>query len=309
MFSWLSRFTKPVVPPATTRPRPAPAPAQGNGDATLASVPTEKISTWAWLLNAPPPHDGPLATHERALLAPIQDTLALETLPDNLVPRASAVIPQLMRALRQESGSRKEVVERIAKDQLLTAEVLRLVRSPLYRTQTPVASLDAAVSLIGTAGVQSAISRVVLKPIFAQTQQGLVALASGRTWQLAERQGEVCAGMATEAGLEWFDGFLAGTLHGVGRTALLKILDTAPSPGLPLWPCSQAWDTALSGMANQLFAKLALQWDIAPTLTAAAIDVLQGRNIEHASPLAHLWEASEQRTLQILVQDAARAPL
>ncbi len=309
MFSWLSRFTKPVAPRVEPRPRPATSSIHASSTDPLPSAPPERISTWAWLLNAEPPHDGPLAPHEQALLAPIQDTLALETLPDNLVPRASAVIPQLMRALRQESGSRKEVVERIAKDQLLTAEVLRLVRSPLYRTQTPVASLDAAVSLIGTAGVQSAISRVVLKPIFAQSQQGLVALASGRTWQLAERQGEVCAGMAANAGIEWFDGFLAGTLHGVGRTALLKILDTAPSPGAPLWPCSQAWDAALSDMANQLFAKLALQWDIAPTLTAAARGVLQSRNDEHASPLARLWEASEQRTLQLLVQDATRAPL
>lgn len=243
-----------------------------------------------------------MAPHEQALLEPVRAMLALDTLPDNLVPRASAVIPQLLRALRQESGSRKEVVERIAKDQLLTAEVLRLVRSPLYRTQTPIASLDAAVSIIGTSGVHSAISRVVLKPIFAQSQQGLVAAASSRTWQFAERQGEVCAGMAAEAGLEWFDGFLAGTLHGVGRTALLKILDTAGAETQPLWPCSKVWDAALSLLANQLFAKLALQWDIAPALTTAARAVQDPTAAGTAGPppLAGIWVASEQRTLMLL---------
>ncbi len=312
MFSWLSRFTQTGPARAgsaarqhkTTQPPPAP-PALPEPPVT-ANTQTPKLSIWAWLLNTPPPQPGPLRDAEQALVATVQAMLALDTLPDNLVPRASAVIPQLLRALRQDDGSRKEVVERIGKDQLLTAEVLRLVRSPFYRTQQAVESLDAAVSLIGTAGVHSAIARVVLKPMFTQAQHGLVAAASARTWQFAERQGEVCAHLATQAGLDWFDGFMAGTLHGVGRTALLKILDThAPAPD-SLWPCSQAWDDALSTLANQLFCKLAVQWNIAPPLTVAAQNVLAPHPAtdRRVLELAQIWQASEQETLDRFVKNS-----
>ena len=126
---------------------------------------TAEASALAWLLDGPPPRPGPLTAAERALLQPLDLHLRAARLPGDLLPRAPAVIPQLLGLLRQEQPPRAAMVQQVLKDMLLTAEVLRLARSPFYGNQ-PVDSLESALDRIGTAGLQSAMARVLLKPVF-----------------------------------------------------------------------------------------------------------------------------------------------
>jgi hypothetical protein len=299
MFGWLNRLRSapPAAVPAPAAPRRVDAgagPAAADGGDSAPPPP----SLLAWLLDAAAPHHGAPTAAERAALAPLDALLARPAWPADLLPRAPAVIPQLLGLLRQEMPSRAAIVQQIGKDVVLAAEVLRMARSPYYRSRAEIDTLDAAVTLLGTSGLQSAIARVVLKPVFDTQAGGLAGRSARRAWELAEREAEACADLAAQAGIERFEGFLAGLLHGTGRTALLRTLDRAGIE--PASPWSLAFDHALEDRADRMFGRLALGWQITPALSELAAAVAQ-RGLEDAGlPLAAALRQAQRQAAAVL---------
>jgi len=330
MFGWLTRLLSkppaaPSAAPVPARPRPpkqAPLPAAPQNivpeappatavPQTPAAVPepelkssvTECPSPLVWLLQVPSPQDGELRATERPLLDAIEATLNQPTLPAGLVPRAPAVIPQLLSLLRHPDSNREELVDRVSKDMVLAAEVLRLARSPYYRTSSEIDSLSKAVSMIGISGLKSAIARVVLKPLYDAKAGGLAAQASARNWPLAEHQSECCAALTTAIGLDRFEGFLAGMLHNTGRTALLRIIDRT---GLPLaWPCSSALDQALQQQSHRLYGRFMVEWQITAPLAQAGQTLAAEAD---APPQSLAWAVLESERLCLQDLSAAAPP-
>ncbi len=219
-----------------------------------------------WLLQIPAPLPLEVQSWERRPLDGVEQALALPALPPNLVPRAAAVMPALLQLLRQPEASLQEMVSKVQRDTLLTTEVLRMARSPLYGTEQTVDSRETAISRIGVSGLQSAMAKVVLKPLFSAQTTGLTGRAGPRIWIHAERQAQQAMALADATGLDRFDGFLVGPLHGAGRTAVLRLLDRQ---GMQLqWPWSLAFDQALQLAGHRLFGRLLMEWAISPSLTA-----------------------------------------
>lgn len=207
-----------------------------------------------------------LQSWEQRPWAAVHAALQQPRLPANLVPRAAAVIPALLQQLRQSDPSLHDMAERVQRDTVLTTEVLRLARSPRYASAQTVDSLEAAITVIGTTGLQAAIAKVVLKPLFSPQSAGLAARAGTRLWMHAEQQAQHASTLTEAAGLDRFEGFLVGLLHGTGRTGVLRVLDSQQIQ--PEWPCSQAFDQGLEDASHQLFGRLLQEWDISPSLTA-----------------------------------------
>ena len=268
------------------------------GGAHLAQTIGQRSMT-AWLLQCPPPVPATTTpVHEHAVVAALQRMVDGAKLPESLIPRASAVLPQLLRTLRQEAPSRLEWVEKVSKDQLLMAEVLRMARSAHFRTREPIQSLDGALSLIGQQGLKAAIARVVLKPVLTSDNPRLTGRASHRAWMANEAMGARCADHLRAQGMDWFEGFLAGTLWGVGRTAVLRTLDLAqldlPAPWTP------ELDATLDASAHQLFGRLVAGWDMTPLLNEAAQAFVQAPDGPHHHPLCVALLAAEREFLDAL---------
>ncbi len=273
---------------------------QARSDAPQAIV-TESstanpYSMTAWLLQCQQPLcNGTPSAHERAVTEALQRMLDAPKLPESLIPRASAVLPQLLRSLRQEEPSRLEWVDKVSKDQLLMAEVLRMARSVHFRTREPVQSLDGALSLIGQQGLKAAIARVVLKPVLTSDSQLLTGRASRRAWMANEAIGTRCASHLQAQGMDWFEGFLAGTLWGVGRTAVLRTLDLAPLD-LPA-PWTPELDATLDASAHRLFGRLVSGWDMTPLLNEAALEFIHATAPPELHPLCAALLATEREFL------------
>jgi hypothetical protein len=269
--NWLARLFSPrkaETPPA--RNSRAPAAAAVMPAAMPLAVAAEEIAFLPWLLGCAPLRPGPLLVAEQAALAALDKTLALPALPEDLLPRAAALIPQLLAMLRQTDLPVPALAQRVAKDVVLSAEVLRLASSPYYRAQGAVTDLTQAIALIGVAGLQTVVARVVLKPIFEAAPGPLSARASGRLWDHAEALAAATAGQAAQGGAEAFDGYLAGLLHGSGWTMALRVLDRAGT-GLAL-PPSAAFAAACTERAHRLFGQAAMRWSITPAFTAFGAD-------------------------------------
>lgn len=242
----------------------------------------------------PPPHPGEPDADEQALLAALDRVLAgmLET--KALVPRAPSVLPPLLALLRQPAPSRKALAERLTQDVGLAAEVLRLARSPLYYRAEPVDSLDAALALIGLDGLRLVMARTVLRPLYDAQGDGLLARAAPLAWTQSEGQAQAATALAVEHGLDRFDAYMLGLLAGIGRMALLRLLDRE---GLrPTWPMSQGQDAALSVRSRRLLGRLLATWGITPGLSQAA-QVLASQHPAAVGTLPWLVEASELGTV------------
>ena len=245
----------PTLPPQATRPAPiapvatpatAPMPlAQAQAVAVLDKPveetvpedppPTRNYRFFCWLIGVPAnaaarPPAGALIGE---LLGRIDEIIASETLRAGLLPRAPHVIPQLMKTLRDDRYSSADVADRISRDVVLTAEVVRSATSVLARgDDDEEIDLARAVQVIGTQGLRRAIANVVLRPIFDSRGSSLSARAATQIWKDADRKARLCAVLADQAGLDPFDGYLAGLLHNSGWTAVLRAIDNLEDLGI-----------------------------------------------------------------------------
>jgi hypothetical protein len=285
--SWLRPTSKHHRHPAKNTPHGP------NGSAADSTV--EPPNFLPWLLNTAPLTEAALSPVEQHALAEIQKTLALPTIPENLLPRASALVPQLIALLRQTSLPLPAIAERVAKDTRLSAEVMRLASSPYYRTQGDVANIQQAITLIGSGGLQTVIARVVLKPIF-QGDMGLqVAGAVERMWEHSELLAQHTAALAQPAGQLAFDAYLAGLLHDTGWKVAFCALERA---GITLeFPVSDRFANAMSEQVHRLFGHVTQGWAITPGFTAFAADARHKGLAASTHPMAGVLRAAQVKCM------------
>jgi hypothetical protein len=288
---WLSRLLgakEAAAPAPAAAPSLPAAAAAAPAPAALAVAAGGEPAAWAllgWLIDFPPPLAQPRAPGEAALLEAVDQVLGAAEIPDSLLPRATAFVPQLMAMLRQGDASVAAIAERVSQDAPLAAEVLRSATTVARGNTGPVQDLAQAVQRIGAAGVQQAVARVVFRPMYAAGAAGsLGARAAPRLWQHAERTSELAAAAARDGGLSAFDGYLAGLLHGTGWTIALRVIDKAGSP--PALPPTAEFALALTERAHRLFGLAADRWRITPGFEALAADARQVALERSTLPLA-----------------------
>lgn len=301
---WLARLFSArrqagVATLAAARAEPAKAvPALSVPPLPLAVAPTH--DAWLpWLFGCGALAPVALSQIELRSIQALDKTLALPRLPDDLLPRAAALIPQLMAALRQSELPVPVLAQRFSKDPLLAAAVLRLARSPYYRARGEVADLAQAIALIGVYGLHAVIGRMVLKPLYDAPPGTLSALAAARLWEHAQVLSGHACGQAAAAGLPAFDGYLAGLLSNTGWIIALRVLDRSGA-GAAL-PPSHAFATLLAERAHRLFGRAAQRWNISEGFSALAADAAQHRLASSALPLAAVLRNAQAACLAELL--------
>jgi len=254
--------------------------------------------TLPWLLGCADLTDTPITPMERNALDAVARTLAQPKIADNLLPRAAALIPQLIALVRQTDLPTPAIAERIGKDAVLAAEVMRLASSSYYRVQGDVTNLEQAIALIGLQGLQTVIARVLLKPIYRSPPGPLSGRAGARMWDHSEALARHTAILCVPAGQPVFDGYLAGMLHDTGWTVAFSTIDRT-GLHLPV-PPSQAFGTALSEQMHRLFGLAAQRWEITPGFAALAQDARRNGMVAAAHPLARVLQQAQQAALDEL---------
>jgi hypothetical protein len=259
----------------------------------------------AWLIGLDAVHPAPVSAAESQALAAVDAVLARPKLGAEMLPRAAAVMPRLIAMLRQGDLPVPVLAERIGRDPAIAAEVLRLSRHVYYGGGQEITDLSRAIAVLGADGVQIAITRVVLRPLYQAQAGSLATRAAARTWAHADVLSRRAAESAQRAGLAPFDGYLAGLLHGTGWTVLCRVLDLARCPlDGPIGAVAAA---ALDGRAHRLFGLAAQPWDITPAFTALTADARQHALDDSTLPLAAALRVAHAGAIAELsagVQDA-----
>ncbi len=300
------------MPPSAQQPGAHLAPPSG---AAVPSTPPAPVAVPAgatppelqylvWLLGREP-FAGPLTPAEGKLLRYLDDVIGQEDAWAALVPRARAIIPQLMHSLRDEKQSAQALSARVARDPNLVVEVLRLASNVGYGAGPPVADLTQAIGRLGTEGLRLAIARILLKPIFDAQADPLLARTADRLWLHAEATAALCTQMARIARVDALDAYLAGLMYNVGWTATFRALDRAPG-GAPA-AMSVAFAGALVQRRELLFAHLVQSWSVSDLLDALAHEFLTARPAGTGLPLGTLLRSADRAAFLQLLRNPPRA--
>jgi hypothetical protein len=267
----------------------------------------------AWLLDlatAASPGAAADAAGRNVLLGRLDAATTTDAQCNALLPRAPQVVPQLMKALRDEHYASADLALRLSKDAELAAEVIRLANHQQRADSAPVADLAHAVTAIGSDGLRRVITKSVLRPMFDARGTSLSARAAAQIWLDSDRKARLCVALAPHAGVDPLDAYLAGLLHNTGWTASLRALDTIPEAAAQLEPerLDAAFADALLRRRDRLFGRLVRPWDVGPALNALADEVGSAGIATARSPLGRVLHYADRLAMLHAVARSDRLP-
>ena len=276
MKNWFARWFGAASKP-DGRSQPTRGAAAASSAAPTPSVPAPEsagahaevdAAFFGWLAGAAG-GDAPEATERLILdeLARLADSPARAAA---LVPRVPAVIPELLRSLRDDSVSNADLSRMVAQDVVLVAEVVREANSPYYRPPTPVKNIEGAVMLLGQNGLRMLLARVAFRPIIGMQTGRFAKLVAPRIWMQSEKCALAAATLAPHSGANPFEAYLAGLIQNVGLVVAFRLIDQVYNEDV--LPRSNAFCAALLGHARRLAHAIALEWDFPPAVAGAIAD-------------------------------------
>jgi HD-like signal output (HDOD) protein len=292
MKKWLARLFGEAQDKA---PLPAAAPAPGP---TAAPEPTAAADVDAlynqWLAG---PVAGDAAPSTEALIdAELARLVRAPGAAADLVPRVPAVIPQLLRSLRDADVSGSELARQVAQDTVLVAEVIREANSPFFRPPQPVRTIEGALMLLGQNGLRMLLARVAFRPVISSQSGRIARQVAPQLWAQSEKCAVAARLLAPALGADPFEGYLAGLMHNVGLVVAFRVADQVCQDG-PL-PQSAAFRARLPAAGRALSAAIARDWELPPSVTRA----IEYAGYSEAGGLAQaLAQADQLARLRVLL--------
>lgn len=254
------------------------------------------LAFFSWLVQRPIDANAPLDAREHVALQRLAHLASDSGAHAGLMPRAAAVVPQLLARLRAEASSLSDLSQHVSRDVTLVAEVIAMANSAYYRREVPVVDLTYAIQVLGVEGLRSAIARVVLKPLFDARGGELVVRSAKRLWEHTDKKAQLCASLARGRGLDSFEAYLLALVHNAAWNAVLRAMDGAGGE-MPSRYSSELV-AALGPWRDRLFALIARQWQLPDTLVAAADEVARRELTADSSMQAlHLYAADRLASL------------
>jgi HD-like signal output (HDOD) protein len=280
-------------------PQEVPAPEIAGEPASAAEI---DAVYYRWLVGAGA-QQPPVETERRIL----DELTRLAKAPEDgaaLVPRVPAIIPQLMRTLRDENMNAADLSRQLAQDVVLVAEVYREANRPCYRPRyhasPPVNSMDAAIMLLGQNGMRMLLARVAFRPIVSMQSGVLAKRAAPLIWRQSEKCALAASELAPSMRANAFEVYLAGLMANVGLVVAFRLIDQMQTEDA--LPQSDEFIAELFAQARILSARIAGLWEFPDTVTRAIEDAA----LPDAPPLARTLALSDRVSKLRMLVDAAQ---
>lgn len=141
------------------------------------------------------------------------DQLILPTLPE--------VALKIRDAVESESTSAQEIAETLTQDASLSARLIQVSNSPLYRSRNPIEDLQMAVTRLGIRMVRDLVVSLAMKQIYQATSDVLDEHFR-RSWNTSVEVAAICRMLATTIpGINPEQALLAGLIHNIGTLPIL----------------------------------------------------------------------------------------
>jgi putative nucleotidyltransferase with HDIG domain len=189
-----------------------------------------------------------------------QNCLKLPTLPE--------VAVRVRKAVEDENSTAAQVAKLISSDAALSARLLRIANSPLYRGNKTIDSVQMAVARLGNTTVRNLVTSLVMQQLF---QSGSASLKNRMKtlWLHSTEVAVIAQALARKfTKLDPDQAMLAGLLHDIGTLSLLSRAADFPE----LVRDDVALEHAIEQLHHQV-GKLVLEaWKFPPDVVAAAYE-------------------------------------
>ncbi len=200
---------------------------------------------------------------EQTFLTELQHAISTNQIT---LPTLPEVALRVRDALEKESSTAKDIADIISTDASVTARLLQVANSPLYRGRVPIDSVQMAVSRLGVRMVRSLVVSLAMQGIFQATSDAL----DKRFRTLWENSVEVAAISRVLAkplpGLDTEQAMLAGLIHTIGALPILVQAETKDD----LANNEAALDFLLERLSPTIGRNILEVWNFPPTLAAVA---------------------------------------
>ena len=141
------------------------------------------------------------------------DQLILPTLPE--------VALKIREAVENDSTSAQQIAETLTQDASLSARLIQVSNSPLYRSRTPIEDLQMAVTRLGIRMVRDLVVSLAMKQIYQATSDVLDE-SFRNSWNVSVEVAAICRMLATTVpGINPEQALLAGLIHNIGALPIL----------------------------------------------------------------------------------------
>ena len=145
------------------------------------------------------------------------DQLVLPTLPE--------VALKIREAVESENTSAQQIAETLTQDASLSARMIQVANSPLYRTRNPIDDLQMAVTRLGIRMVRDLVISLAMKQIYQATSD-VLDHHFRESWNTAVEVAAICRMLATTVpGINSEQALLAGLIHNIGALPILVMAE------------------------------------------------------------------------------------
>ena len=156
--------------------------------------------------------------YERFLQALDNDSIVLPTLPE--------VALTIRDIVENEDASLQQISEVLEQDASISARLLKVANSPLYRTRTPAENLQTAVSRLGLRLVRDVVTTLAMKQLF-HTDSHIIEGYLRKLWSTSVEVAATCRALtAFVPELDKEQTMLAGLVHNIGALPIIAMMES-----------------------------------------------------------------------------------
>ena len=136
------------------------------------------------------------------------------------LPSLPAVVIELLQSMEDDDADTRQLAGILARDQALSAKVLRVANSSFYGLQGKVESIGDAIVVLGLHGLRTLATAAAVTDVFATKRGGEHGYDLPAFWRHSIATGLCAKEMARHSRMNEGNAFAAGLLHDIGRLAL-----------------------------------------------------------------------------------------
>lgn len=183
------------------------------------------------------------------------DQIILPTLPE--------VALKIRDAVESENTSAQQIADTLTQDASLSARLIQVSNSPLYRSRTPIEDLQMAVTRLGIRMVRDLVISLAMKQIYQATSDVLDEHFR-RSWNTAVEVAAICRMLATTVpGVNPEQALLAGLIHNIGTLPILVKAEDDDD----LFNNSEALQQVIDELQSRVGALILETWNFGDSMT------------------------------------------
>lgn len=187
-----------------------------------------------------------------------------------LLPSLPEVALKVRDAVDRCAISASQLAAMIAEDTALTARLIQVANSPLYRGRVEITSLQMAITRLGYNTVRTLIMSLAMQQVFQPTSP-LLDRYFHAIWRASVEVGAISRALAASCPhLDKEHALLAGLIHPIGKLPLLTLAEQTPS----LADDRTRLDHLLETLHPKVGAMILKHWNFPKTLLAVVSEYL-----------------------------------